>query len=72
MSAFTEKFDSRKDAIVTMCYVLTTDLGDQGKKHYEEVLARKEKYSQPGEALTALAVMQYLQGKSHSEESVLS
>lgn len=38
MSAFTEKFDSRKDAIVTMCYVLTTDLDDQGKKHYCEAI----------------------------------
>lgn len=33
---------------------------EEAQKHYDEVLARKDKYSQPGEALTALAVMDAL------------
>lgn len=36
---------------------------EEAQKHYDEVLARKDKYSQPGEALTALAVMDALREK---------
>ena len=36
---------------------------EEAQKHYDEVFARKDKYSQPGEALTALAVMDALREK---------
>ncbi len=36
MSAFTNKFDHRLDAIVTGCYVLTSDVDENDQRHYCE------------------------------------